>query len=766
LIVAAAGLLFPFVAWCAKDKLQSNTNHVSDWMPAQQDYTAEYQWFCRQFGNDEFVLIAWEGCTLDDPRLDAAYARLSTLGEQEVGSRLCQRVVTGRSLLNDLMQAPTNLSRKTATKRLEGCLLGRDGEQTCAVVWLTDAARHDIHATLSRIRGAVEACGIPPASIKLGGPPAVNAALDVVCVRSLNQSIALGCGVGLVLAWLSMRDLRLTLLILVTGVYGIAASLAALWLCDVRLNGVIMTMVPLVYVASTSGAIHLCNYYCQSVRQAGVPGAAGRAVAHAMLPLGLATGTTAAGLLSICYTDLVPIQLFGLFSAVGVVLSWLLLIVWLPAALAVFGAKASRPDPVDAVPSSVGLIDTGEAPLPRVCKRLGEAVIRRHGWMVAVGLAVVTLCLCGLPRVNITIDVMREFYPDARIIQDYTWLEERIGPLMPMEVIVRLDSRTCPLTMLDRARLVERAQRRIESLDEVGGTISAATFGPELRGRGLSQVRAVILNKRLNKYRDRLVDTGYVVTGDGEELWRISARLKSLNQVDYGEFVTKLKFAVEQEFQAERDRGVPGISVTYTGVAPVFFKARRSMVDGLIWGLGADLVLIVVTMTVVTWHWSSGLLMLVTSVFPTAIVLGSAGWLGITLDQGAVLAPCVALGVSVDDAIHLLIWFKWGIQHGMNRPQAVWVAWQASARPMYQSWALLGLGMTTLAFSPFVPLLEFGLMMVVMLSASLLGNLLLLPALLAGPLGAAIEAQHRNKQLVAELPTSAQLPYAIAPEDQ
>ena len=72
-------------------------------------------------------------------------------------------------------------------------------------------------------------------------------------------------------------------------------------LCGVPLNAILITMVPLVYVAAMSGAIHLANYYLDSLRERHGRTPIGEAVRHAALPLGLATATTAVGLLSLWY---------------------------------------------------------------------------------------------------------------------------------------------------------------------------------------------------------------------------------------------------------------------------------------------------------------------------------------------------------------------------------------------------------------------------------------------------------------------------------
>ena len=64
---------------------------------------------------------------------------------------------------------------------------------------------------------------------------------------------------------------------------------------------------------------------------------------------------------------------------------------------------------------------------------------------------------------------------------------------------------------------------------------------------------------------------------------------------------------------------------------------------------------------------------------------------------------------------------------------------------MYQSWGVIGLGLSMFAFSSFTPTMRFGALMVALLTAGLVGNLCFLPALLCGPLGGAIEASIRRR---------------------
>jgi hypothetical protein len=54
---------------------------------------------------------------------------------------------------------------------------------------------------------------------------------------------------------------------------------------------------------------------------------------------------------------------------------------------------------------------------------------------------------------------------------------------------------------------------------------------------------------------------------------------------------------------------------------------------------------------------------------------------------------------------------------------------------MYQSWGVIGLGLSAFALSSFVPTFRFGALMIALLTVGLAGNLIFLPALLSGPLG-------------------------------
>ena len=75
---------------------------------------------------------------------------------------------------------------------------------------------------------------------------------------------------------------------------------------------------------------------------------------------------------------------------------------------------------------------------------------------------------------------MRLFSPKAKVVTDYEWLEEHLGNLIPMEVVINVDPLTSRLNFLERMELVQRVQKEVETIPEVGKSLSAATFSAEL----------------------------------------------------------------------------------------------------------------------------------------------------------------------------------------------------------------------------------------------------------------------------------------------
>ncbi|MFK7767814.1 MAG: RND family transporter [Mariniblastus sp.] len=201
-----------------------------------------------------------------------------------------------------------------------------------------------------------------------------------------------------------------------------------------------------------------------------------------------------------------------------------------------------------------------------------------------------------------------------------------------------------------------------------------------------------------------------------------------------------------------------GIDITamYTGIVPIIYKTQRSLLQSLIESIGLAFVMISVVMMLLLRDWKSrwgannflnirgGMISMLPNVFPVVIVFGFMGHMNkwfdgqidyFLVDIGSMMTASVAMGVAVDDTIHFLNWYRYALEKGLRRKEAIKMAYSRVATAMTQTTLIGGLGLSAFALSTFTPTQRFGILMLILLGTALIGDLILLPALLAGPFG-------------------------------
>lgn len=731
--------------------LRTNKQDFKEWLPASFAETADYEWFSRYFPGEQFVLMSWDGCTLDNTtKLDAFATKLRhRINNPPEGEKSnFGKVQTGKELVDDLTHRLENSrgfdaesARAEAINRLKGSLIGIDGNQTCLVVTISDVGVDRLREAVGEIYTIAEQeCAIDQNEIHAGGPPIDNLSIELEGEKTLYQLAGLVGLAGLVVAWWCVRSWQLVFIVLFSAVYCAGISLAIVWFAGWKMNAVVMSMPSLVYVLTISGAIHIVNYYRDAIEEVGIERAPGQAIKHGFRPCLIATVTTAIGLGSLYVSPIHPIKAFGLFSALGTLAALPILFLYIPAALEILPLKVDRKkataaDAVDpnAGPRSFDAFWTG----------VGAFVVKRHAIVACCCLAVMGIVGYGLTRTTTSVSLMKLLSPDVKLAQDYRWLESELGPLVPMELVLTVDDEKCKLSMLERMELVERIEQEVHKFDEIGATMSAVTFAPPLPDpvpagtswRDPRRIRRNVTNQKLIKYRSELTDGGYLADDAETELWRVTARMHALDDTDYGLFVHDLKARVEPILTAYRNAGVEGIDIEYTGIVPLIYKVQRETLSGLVESMVLAFGLIAIVMIGLFRGVLAGFLSMIPNVFPAVMIFGLIGWSGNPVDIGAMMTASVALGVAVDDTVHFMNWFRDGLRQGMDRRGAVMLAYRMCAGAMTQTSLIGGIGLGVFALSNFTPTQTFGIMMPSMLGAALVGDLLLLPAMLVGPLG-------------------------------
>ena len=586
--------LLPLIGQGTNWTINSNSNNVADWLPDSFEETHQYQWFLQHFPFERFVVVSWQGCTMDDPRLEMFAQKLvpgqtidnigrwaeehfraeivleneDTLIEPDsvdvipevpvepidVPAQPAQNVpffktvLTGPRLFrifSDLYSGEgrfgIKLADETIYKKLEGILVGPDGQSTALIVTLTTEAPQgkELADVLNAIKEIGRECGVHPQiqadnrfilakasdavlktigemvygrnpnmdGVILGGPPVDNVAITQEGEQTLQRLIGL-CGlIGLTLAWLCFRDIRLTLFVFWLAIISAGVALASVSFTGGKCDAILLSMPALVYVLAMSGAIHMINYYHDAVREHGLDMAPERAVRYAWYPCFCANLTTAFGLISLCMSGLIPISKFGFYSALGIMLQLILLFYYLPTLLHFY--------PSHKVAAQRTLNIQEDSPMQKVWRVWSGFIIRNATAISMVSLALMIFFGIGLTQIKTSVKMMRFFSSDSEIIHHYTWLEEHLGPLVPMEVVIRFDNEKLmsendrsKMRTLDRLRLIEKIcdQLRSELGENIGGVMSAETFMPPseqlMKGR-MTMLERISRESAVNLFLDK-----------------------------------------------------------------------------------------------------------------------------------------------------------------------------------------------------------------------------------------------------------------------
>jgi predicted RND superfamily exporter protein len=588
------------------------------------------------------------------------------------------------------------------------------------IVGFTPAGLADRRRSVAWLRDTLQAmAGVAAADLHLGGTVIDNVAVDAASAESLRFYGGPAAAIIFVLTWLALRSLRYAIVVFLLALTCVGLSFASLALWGDRMNPVLIVMPLLVLTLGVSGGIHLVNYLVDEYRRGPARGAAWRAVRVAWLPCSLAAGTTAVGLGSLVVSELEPIRTFGFHAAIGVLGTLVVLFLVLPGVFARWPIR--------------GRLVAAAGPGP--AEPWARATTAHAAAITSVALAALAITGLGVPGIRTSVGIDTLFTPESRLIRDYAWLEWEIGPLVPVEVVVRF-SGAAGLRPAERLDLVGEIGAALRGLPAVAGVTSAALFVPDLpEATGIrATARKAVLARKLEASLAQLTAMRLVRVEGGDQWWRITARVSALAGLDYREVLAAVREAVEP-IVARHGGAARGIGVAATGAMPLINAIQNTLLRDLFTSFLSALGVIAVVMMLVERGVVAGLVAMVPNVFPMVLLFGLLGWTRVALDIGSVMTASVALGMAVDGTFHFLTFFRHALRGGGDRVAAVREAYRHSAGALVQSALVCGIGILAFSVSPFAPTRRFAWMLSLLVFAALVGDLIVLPALLTTQAG-------------------------------
>jgi len=636
--------------------------------------------------------------------------------------RLGPGPLTPIDLASLIAAAPTLDARSALLERLPTVptLLAADGSEALIVVQLafssddvmrTQAAVDALEPLLRAHDPKLEALGL---TRELAGIPAIRAGFFTLLVHDQAIFIPLALAlIGLALLFIFRR---------LHGVLIPATAAAAATLCLVGLmawfgepvgllNQAYFTLLPVIIVAD---AIHMvARFHEQRRRGAAVEPAiiiAGSRVGLACL---LTTVTTGAGFASLLLADMPILRSFGLYAAVGVSLGFVMVIVLVPLLLSFVNDQRSAP----ALP--------GLAPVDALVR----LAITRPKLILAA--TFVTLALAMIPAQRVEIDNTLTGLLDADHPTSIASrrVDAKLGGVLGLEFQIHapvgLDLRDpavlAALHGFERWLAEQPEVRAVEGL----ATIVAGTgelFGgpatiPATRSAIDARLDAIAPFAPLDRYmRDH-----------GRSL-RIHAGLPDAGGRGFVEFAERAEAELTRRLAAPNLP--PQVRAHATGTPLLAYAGVNRITADLRTSFALVFVVVLGLIALLFRSLWPALVGLVPNGLPLVLGYATIGLVGQVLDPLAAVILTLALGVAVDDTLHIMVRTREELREGLPLNEALTRAIRQAGRAVVVTSFVIAGGLSLNLMSSFPPLQMLGLLGAVVISLAVVTDLLVLPALI------------------------------------
>jgi predicted RND superfamily exporter protein len=565
-----------------------------------------------------------------------------------------------------------------------------------------------------QIRGAVAQLQGPERIAVTGIPTIkVNAARlmegDVLRFTPLSMLLVI---VVLVLAF---RTPRGVLIPLSTVVIGVVWTTGLMVMAGAAINMGTLVLNPLLIVIGIASGIHLVTqYYLELEPGRSQAEAVQHALDHVRMPIAIAATTTLIGFGTLIFTPIRAIREFGLYSVFGILATLLAVLTVAPALLSLL------PLPRAVSPSR----HAGGGRLPDCLQAIGGFAVSHRRAVLLVSLLVVGLSVWGILRIHVETDYIGFFHPESPIRTENDLVGRRLAGTQPVYVVVDGNG---PGAVTRREALAAMAdlQAFIGGQPGVDTTMSVLDYLHLVR-QVLGGEAGVPLPETQSEIDQILllvdpVQLRAVLTADASRA-NIIVRTSLSRSADVGHFVQRVR-----EFAAERFPH--GLTVRPTGTVVLLNQSADALAWGQVTGLWQELVALLALLALMFLSIRVGVLALIPNVVPTIILFGIMGWSGISLNISTSMIAAIAIGIAIDDTIHLLSAFNSEIRRTGSQRQAIVNAMGSAGQAAFFISLALSAGFFIVCLSSFQPVRHFGLLSGVTMGIALLVELFLTPAL-------------------------------------
>ncbi len=317
------------------------------------------------------------------------------------------------------------------------------------------------------------------------------------------------------------------------------------------------------------------------------------------------------------------------------------------------------------------LTPSGGSPLPD----FPSFISNRRFSIVAAGVGIIIAAGFLVPTLRVESNVLNFFKKGSQIHRDYRFIAERLTGLSTIE----MDCRGFP----------EECQAFVRDMK---AKLSA-----------LPGIQPVVYT-----------DQGFI---------RISIFVQTVESVRFNKLVRDIRSMVEGS-------DTSWIQVRLTGTVVLLNSIEVELIRTQIRSFGLALLTVLAVLAVI---FRSPKLVLtggMVSIFPIAVLAGSAALMDLPLNVATIMVASIAIGIAVDDSVFFLARLRVRAAEADRETDPLTRAWKDTAKPISATTLVTTVGFLVLTFGDFKPIAIFGGLSGLAMTTAWIGDLVFLPAVL------------------------------------
>ncbi len=609
-----------------------------------------------------------------------------------------------------------------ANEIVNGKFLSNDGTLALAVISLerAEVEKQSAKVIIGGIKTLVEKELKPVGlTVQLTGAPVMQLEIRNAVERDRLVYNGLGFLFGAATAYLFFRRISLTLITVLGPSIAILWTLGIVGGLDFRLNLFINVLTPLILVSGFSDSMHLVFAIRRDI-MAGVDRiTAARNAVRDIAPACLLTAMNQAiSIVSFSFAESALIRTFGFAALIAVAVSYCAVAIVVPTLAALLIRKETGP--VESIDEPSG----GIGALTRIAQGLSGAAARFPWPFALLGLAAVIAT--GHAYTNLEPHYrLADQVPDREQALAATGrLDQKLTGANPVHVMIQW---TGGQSLYDAAtiQVIAAAHTVLETEAGLGNVWSLESLRRWLKDAGDERIETVqkyvgVLPEHLTRRFIAKEENAVLVTG----------RLPDVDASKILPVVDKLDKALEPVRKAH-----PGYQISVTGLPAIAARNSAKLIGELNWGLVGDIFIVFLFLAFALRSVMVGVTSILPSLFPIFAVGAFLSWTGEGLQFASIIAITVAFSLAINSTIHFLNRFRLEetrLGPGRGNADTALIATIHHVGPAVILTTIvlaLGLGVTMLSDLPSLRL--FGRLAAACLFASLIAQLLILPATVA-----------------------------------